>query len=1479
MPFASAQSGAVGKIPEGALDVVTTHVASGPTKLTTKTDGAFQFSGVQAPGYYLLTASKPGFQTQKFLIDSTDLASPTPLKIAMAPATGTMSGTVTDKSGNPIGAATITVTDGTVSLQTSSVSSNAQGKPGSWLVNGVSTPGTYLVTASAPGYGTESAIVPLNAGGKGSSNLKLSKGVGAIIGTVSGDDGSGRVSRLGGITVTATNGTITSTATTVTAGPVGTFTLPDLPVPGDYIVTISGDGYQTQTRSVTFGPGVGEAAMDVTLILTQGRVTGIVSGKDVSGHNEGPEVGVGLTLTNSELTFKTMTTSAPEGQYDFTGVPPGTYVLTASQFGRIPSSATVHVVAAKTSKQNLTLVASSSTVLPASSYIKGSVADSRASGPLPCDRTAVPLKDPKTECFATVTVSNSQGAVLAKVRTDPHFGFTIPDQSGEGLTPGLYTLTVTAPGYEPTVQQVPLGQAQTLPIGVINLPVLGLVSGTITTRVGTPQVSSCVVAIPTSTTVTTPPTSCSPSSNQANCTVPKLGTLQCGLTSAGGAAQAPAGTYAVRGLIHGAYQMVVIPRDSEYQYVITNLPTVTIALGGDAQFNAVLDRLGRVQLSVKQANQQTGQLDPAVGAHITVRDSSGHSQSAGTTADDGSALITRLNGTYTVTVSGTGGTATASTGPVGLNQTVNLPMTMTHSVGPFVGRITTTGVTGSSVGVEGAGVTITGTVDYNGSTAVAGTAVVTTDTNGCYAILPAGYTLPSGVTLTSDECPHQVPASSTAVATNPTEAAGFDAASFRVDRITVAVAALGKRTEALPTTATAITGSSTVRVVPTFEVNPQPVDFGNQQLSIAGPPNFTAPDLSTAAITVLSKPGLAGPVSLAAVQTTPGQIPGGIVNSKLTFTDSSIAPRAGLAFPAMPGRYSLQITLPGFVTAKVDLLCPLGDPGGQPTSCVFVKPGTSISTTVRLNELPSVTGSMTAPALPTTVANPTGQPDWPSAVVRMVTGPSNLGNLAMAASPTDDFEGIVTFSGATSAVAQAGGKYTFTISVPGYATENVTVTCGADFTSDPVATFGCTPLTPATGALTRLPAFEGTLTMSAPVGVTVLPTTGTVTAVDTVNPSNTITVTILNDNGDLEWTDAPQPPGVVEPGSYAVTYSAPGFATQTVTFNCNAGASCGPGPVTIKMLPQIAGTVTLGGPVSGITVDQTAITLGAQHPPNVGAVTVTVDGTGAVSYVDANRPAAGTNGLPGGLALPGTYSFNVSLPGYASTTVTVTCGGDYTAAGPAGRSGQRLQPADRHAGPAAHLRQRRNLGHAEFADLALWRRHLRHRQRHGPGHPEPRGADRGDGRLLRTRQLAGQHHRSAAGPGRPRHLHDHLLAARIPQRPGHRDLLGDHLLGRFRHPADAAQGPRHGDDPVAAQRHHRPDQGRRHGGLATCRRHQHRGVEPDADRGDQRRHEHRRGHHLDRLATALRRRHPAGHLHGDGAAGRVQGRRIGPGHL
>lgn len=143
-----------------------------------------------------------------------------------------------------MGGVAVTITDGTNVVTTSSAT---QGNVGSWWVTGLSTPSTYLVTAAATRYGAQSSLVSLGPGGRLVVDLTLSHGVASLAGTVTGPDALGAIGGVGGLTVTATDGTTTRTASTVTSGQVGTFVLADLPVPSTYTVTVSGPGYASQT--------------------------------------------------------------------------------------------------------------------------------------------------------------------------------------------------------------------------------------------------------------------------------------------------------------------------------------------------------------------------------------------------------------------------------------------------------------------------------------------------------------------------------------------------------------------------------------------------------------------------------------------------------------------------------------------------------------------------------------------------------------------------------------------------------------------------------------------------------------------------------------------------------------------------------------------------------------------------------------------------------------------------------------------------------------------------------------------------------------------------------------------------------------------------------------------------------------------------------------------------------------------------------
>ena len=358
----------------------------------------------------------------------------------------------------------------------------------------MSTPGTYLVSASAQGFGSASALVTLGAGGTATTDLNLLVGAAEVTGTVSGQNELGQLGGLGGISVSITGQsgdvTTTLTSTTATTGPVGRFILPDVPTPGEYTVTVSGDGYQDQVQHVSLAEGAGSAVVDVALVRVDGAVSGTVFGNPATADQpaEGGLIGAGLTLTGPEGSTKTMSTSDPAGSFRFTGVKPGVYVLSGSMFGRLPSSVTVEVTAAGEATADLTLLSSASTELPATARIQGRVVDSRTGGQLTCDRA----EDPAVPCVITATVSvpaidPATGQIdpnlpptTVSTTANPAENYLLPaldDPNHTGLVPGLYTVNISAPGYEPGSVQVQVPQGAVMSAAPVSLIPLSLISG------------------------------------------------------------------------------------------------------------------------------------------------------------------------------------------------------------------------------------------------------------------------------------------------------------------------------------------------------------------------------------------------------------------------------------------------------------------------------------------------------------------------------------------------------------------------------------------------------------------------------------------------------------------------------------------------------------------------------------------------------------------------------------------------------------------------------------------------------------------------------------------------------------------------------------------------------------------------------------------------------------------------------------------
>lgn len=317
-----------------------------PHGLTTTTHGgSYTIGGLVAPGSYELTFTTPGYQTST-IVDTVNggdkRLEPT---ITLGAAAGQIEGTVTDGS-KPLGGATVSTTVGGKPL---TVTTPTTGQVGHYLIGGLPTPGTYVITFSAPGHGAQTKIVELTAGqSRGGVGVSLAAGSGTVSGTLVDTDGNG----LGGATVTvggtavAAGGAAPSTVTLTSDTGKGGFVVNNLSAPGSYTLTFSLAGYQSTTIPVTLSASGPPPTVTATLLPQNGSITGTVTkgGKDLAGAT--------VIATDGRTQWKSTST---DSGFAISGLAPGHYSVTASFAGLQQQTALVVVHAGKASSASLTL--------------------------------------------------------------------------------------------------------------------------------------------------------------------------------------------------------------------------------------------------------------------------------------------------------------------------------------------------------------------------------------------------------------------------------------------------------------------------------------------------------------------------------------------------------------------------------------------------------------------------------------------------------------------------------------------------------------------------------------------------------------------------------------------------------------------------------------------------------------------------------------------------------------------------------------------------------------------------------------------------------------------------------------------------------------------------------------------------------------------------------------------------------------------
>ena len=264
-----------------------------------------------------------------------NLAIPT-VKLQADP--GSITGLVVDQAGVPLGGAAITATAGSDSVKSTTPTTGDD--VGVFVLGELRSPATYLVQISLEGYGTQTLTVKV---GPGESvvlpnSIVMSRGTGVVRGAVT--DGSG--APVGGVSITASNGAIIGQTISVDAG--GEYSLAGLPAPGNYVLTFSKEGYQTETIAVRLTASSGASTINVTLERSLSALSG-----NVKSSTAVSLPGVTIVATSGDLALSTLSTD-PNGGFRLENVTSGWWTLTFTLEGY---SATVILVQVTTSDQNL----------------------------------------------------------------------------------------------------------------------------------------------------------------------------------------------------------------------------------------------------------------------------------------------------------------------------------------------------------------------------------------------------------------------------------------------------------------------------------------------------------------------------------------------------------------------------------------------------------------------------------------------------------------------------------------------------------------------------------------------------------------------------------------------------------------------------------------------------------------------------------------------------------------------------------------------------------------------------------------------------------------------------------------------------------------------------------------------------------------------------------------------------------------------
>lgn len=409
----------------------------------TETDetGKFVVAGIDALGLYEFAFYKAGHQTKTMIVQPNGL--PVVLEVALEAGSGFIGGLTVDPAGNPLGGVDVTLTDGaiTYSLSTPTSGDNA----GRFGFANLSSPATYVLDARIAGRGLASTTLELATGQSlGNLRLVLSPDVATLAGKITAaafEAGSTAAADFRvaqdtptsfgpTFTITATDGTLTRSTTTLTEGLLaGTFRLEQLPIGRTYTVTYEAPGFQTLTEQLELTLDTPER--EISMVRSTGRLRGKVS---ITGSSLSPTA-VAVTVTNPDNTYKTTDAISSDGSLLVDGIVPGAYVVVFEALGLEKQVREVDIGAGTSTELNVTLAATRASPVKSSlsfKVIKGG-------------------NDTTTTVSATVKFRAEGDCGAVGDDTDCTYEVNLADGNLKitGLEAGGYVIDFIAPGFAP----------------------------------------------------------------------------------------------------------------------------------------------------------------------------------------------------------------------------------------------------------------------------------------------------------------------------------------------------------------------------------------------------------------------------------------------------------------------------------------------------------------------------------------------------------------------------------------------------------------------------------------------------------------------------------------------------------------------------------------------------------------------------------------------------------------------------------------------------------------------------------------------------------------------------------------------------------------------------------------------------------------------------------------------------------------------